>query len=68
MSDPNEQRMNEVVRDHTKNGNVMGLVRVAGGSVEDFKDHVPGRDDGEPPAGAEWDLEEEALQREKSNE
>jgi hypothetical protein len=30
------QRFNQIVRDYTKHGNITALVRLIGGSVEDF--------------------------------
>jgi len=39
--------------DHKRNRNYRGLVRLVGGSRDDFGDYTPA-DAGEPPMGAKW--------------
>lgn len=58
-----QKRLDEIVESYKKSGNKIALVRNIGGSVENFGQKT-GYEAGEPPKGAEWDLEEEALQNE----
>jgi hypothetical protein len=49
-----DKRMSELAEGYRETGNRVGLVRLIGGSVNDFNDYIPGQDDGEPPQGAKW--------------
>jgi hypothetical protein len=46
------KRTEEIVRDYTKSGNRVGIVRIIGGSVNDMNDYSPA-DEGEAPKGSE---------------
>lgn len=47
------KRLNEIVDSYRASGNKMALVRLIGGSVNDFSDYTEA-DAGEPPKGAQW--------------
>lgn len=49
-TEDNKKRMDELVREYQKKHNRMGLVRLIGGSVEDFGQET-GYEQGEPPKG-----------------
>ena len=46
-----DKRLEELVEGYKKTGNKIVLVRIVGGSVEDWGDYSPA-DAGEPPKGA----------------
>lgn len=48
-----EKRLKELADDYREKGNKVALVRLVGGSVDDFGDYTPG-DTGEAPQGAQW--------------
>jgi hypothetical protein len=48
-----EKRLNELADGHIRNGNKSALVRLIGGSANDFHDYTEA-DAGEAPKGAEW--------------
>jgi hypothetical protein len=47
-----QKRIKEFADGYTASGNKLGLVRIIGGSVDDFGDYRP-EDAGEPPKGAD---------------
>jgi hypothetical protein len=49
----NTKRLYALVRGYEERGNRAALVRLIGGSIDDFGDHSPA-DHGEAPAGAQW--------------
>jgi hypothetical protein len=48
-----DNRLNELVKEARRSGNKPALVRLIGGSINDFGDYCEA-DAGEPPKGAEW--------------
>ena len=48
-------KLARLVRNYSKYRNWRAIARLIGGTPrEDLQDHIPGKDDGEPPHGAEW--------------
>ena len=47
------KRLKQLVGEYEEKGNKVALVRLVGGSVDDFSDYSP-IDAGEPPKGAKW--------------
>lgn len=48
-----EKRLKELTDEYSEKGNKVAMVRLIGGSVDDFGDYQP-EDSGEPPQGAKW--------------
>jgi hypothetical protein len=51
--DGQEKRLKELTDDYREKGNRVALVRLIGGSRDDFGDYRP-EDAGEAPQGAHW--------------
>jgi hypothetical protein len=49
----NTRRLHELARGYEESGNRPALVRLVGGSIDDFGNYSPA-DAGEPPHGAQW--------------